>query len=752
MKSLILLVVLIGIYKTCSAKRCELTLQKDGNIIKDGEHVLGIGGDLNQIYCKALCSGPGPTPGIKWYREPSKRPVRMFSGRVYQVRTTFRRVGILTIRNMLYSDTATYRCKAWLRDQGWVEKSFELVYGCKDSEHLCDTSRCVSQAHICDGKAQCTDGTDEQNCKECKGNEFHCDDGDCIPSNRTCDGYYDCVDGSDEYNCGCLPDFTCSHGGCVSQEKVCDGNYDCSVGEDEVNCTFCEDDEFHCGNRVCIAAELHCDGWDDCPDGSDESRCPLKVKIDNPEQEVFERETVRFTCIATQSSNMGPYDLTWSRQDEELPDLAYIEEDTLVIPDVDKMDAGIYVCTGSDGSTVDKAAAELVVNERCPGNFECLDGSCISTESVCDLVQDCPGGEDEYDCEYCDADEVHCGDGNCITADQVCDGYNDCNNGTDEEGCCIDGFQCLDGTCLENDIMCDGFPDCSEGEDEENCSCLDGFQCLDGTCLENDIMCDGIPDCSEGEDEENCSPVCETYQFRCSGGNCINNTYLCDRVNDCPLGEDEVDCSPVCETYQYQCSGGNCINNTYLCDRVNDCLLGEDEVDCTCYTDSFRCDDSECVDKSAVCNGTLECMNGADEDNCDEPCNLDDEFTCASRNQCIPIQWHCDGTPDCRDASDECGCAAVEFICKGGMCIGNDSVCDGIPDCKGEDDELNCGDKACAESQFLCPDKSKCLTTTNVCDGKQDCDDNWDESEDNCGPTVTEPDMGIGTSTILKGR
>ena len=49
--------------------------------------------------------------------------------RVYQVKSTFNRVNILTIRNMLHSDIGTYKCKGWLKGKGWVEKTFELTYG-----------------------------------------------------------------------------------------------------------------------------------------------------------------------------------------------------------------------------------------------------------------------------------------------------------------------------------------------------------------------------------------------------------------------------------------------------------------------------------------------------------------------------------------------------------------------------------------------------------------------------------------------
>ncbi|XP_060579585.1 sortilin-related receptor-like isoform X2 [Ruditapes philippinarum] len=202
MKCLIFAGILLGIYHTCSGNQCDLTIQKDGLELQDGEYVIGLGGQINQIYCKALCSGPGPTPALKWYKTPSKRPVTMFRGRMHQVRTTFDRVNILTIRNMLYSDIGIYKCKGWLKDQGWVEKSFELTYGCRGLDHQCDTSTCLRHTYVCNGHVDCQDGTDEQNCRECKANQYHCHNGDCIDGSYVCDGYNDCIDASDELNCG----------------------------------------------------------------------------------------------------------------------------------------------------------------------------------------------------------------------------------------------------------------------------------------------------------------------------------------------------------------------------------------------------------------------------------------------------------------------------------------------------------------------------------------------------------------------
>ncbi|PRD28699.1 UNVERIFIED_CONTAM: Low-density lipoprotein receptor [Trichonephila clavipes] len=199
---------------------------------------------------------------------------------------------------------------------------------------------------------------------------------------------------------------------------------------------------------------------------------------------------------------------------------------------------------------------EFECQDSCHLNFRCSNTSnmCIMAEAHCDGIWDCENGTDEENCAptECAKHEVMCLDhSKCIRPSDICDLKYDCKDRSDEVGCverttCESGgrFFCNDGLCIPWSLKCDGEYDCKDKEDEGNCTCLnDEFQCNDGKCLKSSSRCDGHQDCHDADDEMGCvnvdsqhivttyEPYSGTWALLCAEDfNLDDGHYLCQEL------------------------------------------------------------------------------------------------------------------------------------------------------------------------------------------------------------------------------
>ncbi|CAB3367391.1 Hypothetical predicted protein [Cloeon dipterum] len=175
-----------------------------------------------------------------------------------------------------------------------------LNTGCYPGTFQCRaTGACISWFFVCDGRAHCADGSDEDGCKgpRCPPLSFKCKSGGCVSRASLCDGVNDCKEGEDEQGCHgekTCPSYTLRCRGsagesrCLPEYELCNAVKGCPDGSDEMRSvcrgkrgkgipglTNTPNCPFRCANGRCRSSAVICSGRDGCGDNSDEEQCSI---------------------------------------------------------------------------------------------------------------------------------------------------------------------------------------------------------------------------------------------------------------------------------------------------------------------------------------------------------------------------------------------------------------------------------------------------------------------------------------------
>uniref|UniRef100_A0A224Z239 Low-density lipoprotein receptor n=1 Tax=Rhipicephalus zambeziensis TaxID=60191 RepID=A0A224Z239_9ACAR len=163
----------------------------------------------------------------------------------------------------------------------------------------------------------------------------------------------------------------------------------------------------------------------------------------------------------------------------------------------------------------------------------------------------------------CTRDEFLCADRRmCLPRSFVCDCENDCEDGSDETDCgmtCKSGGTTVSGKATGRPISPGSWP--VSTTPSSLCAAPGEFSCgsSNGSCIPRLLLCDGVPDCPNAEDERQCDgkDTCpEGYYYCRDPSSCLHQSKLCDGRADCSDGSDESLCY-ACPVYFCR-NGGTC--------------------------------------------------------------------------------------------------------------------------------------------------------------------------------------------------
>ncbi|XP_038052728.1 uncharacterized protein LOC119725396 [Patiria miniata] len=476
-----------------------------------------------------------------------------------------------------------------------LENLTSVEVECATGQVLCTIdSKCIPMHAVCDGKAHCSDYTDEGgNCDYCGASDLvlHLEEPLTILANASqvvgtssthFTGFYGIYPGSD----GPVPDNSSSDGVMVTHYNEEPMQFECVWRLTEPAGTRIRlVVEKFSGNQIVLTVG---NGYDPV------NEIPILVLDTNSGSFFLPAQVL--------SSGQGMWlTLGLSRS------YGYLSELRLVF---------------TTYNTTDCDVSEFA----CPSGLSCLENA----SHVCNGERECPGYGDELGCGLCEKHHFECAlTGECVPRYQICNGKADCYDRSDEFLCGYCGnettrtrpnvtyaiehnnprVECLwkvesdVGTKIQANIqklprLCRvTFVTTSDPDDLDKIRTIRTVGSASSYKKTNyptsistnesvmvivkECFTSGYADVLAIDVRQFTDVECLPNQQRCSSGiACIHETAVCDGLADCPEYSDEIGCGN-CSESEFHCrSGDQCVSSDRLCDGNIDCADFSDEFDC----------------------------------------------------------------------------------------------------------------------------------------------------------------------------